>query len=153
MKKYFIIKIRIYASPYYLKKFHNQETIGLLKQHDAGKKWVEFKQKFVKFVSNKPMEYWYGEYGFSAIECALEEIQETHKIKFFDAGAFIHIYIPVDCLDIIEWVMSNVGDIPYKVLKRGVSFWEQWPSDVETWRRESYRLPENSVLRKVYQDG
>jgi len=121
MKKssdFFIIKIRCSASKYYLKKFHNHENVGIQKQWDAAGKYLDFFWKFFTYVSGITQKDFTIEYFLGARDCATEVLNETYGIHISTVNNYYEYFIPIEKVEIINWVKSNIGDIPYKIIKK-----------------------------------
>jgi len=145
-KDYNIIKLRYYTSKYYLKKFHENDTIAIKKQFEAAKKHLDFFWKFVEFLNNKTIENYVKDYGVSAAaECAVEEINETHGIIRVDNEGWYTYLVPKDKPEIYEWIKNNIDGIPYKELKNVRILWYFYKPS--TRKRDLYGK-QNVVLRR-----
>lgn len=146
-KNYFIIKLRYYASPYYMKKFRNGDPIANKKHYEASVNFNEFSRKFIEIVSERPYNYYEREYFLNSKECAYEDIHESHGIIFDQAKAYYVLMIPKEYTDIINWVKNNVN-IPFKIVKKTeLGFCDFRPT---TWKREEYKTTDEikEMLKK-----
>jgi len=116
-KDYNIIKLRYYASDYYLKKFHKGDIVGIKKHYEAAGKHLDFFWKFVEYLNGKTIKDYNEEYGFNSVGCAVEEINETHGIIRLNNEKWYTYLIPKDKVEIYEWIKNNINDIPFKELK------------------------------------
>lgn len=120
---YFIIKVRFYASRYYLKKFYNNESIGRQKHWEAAKNHTEFFWNFIEKVTGTLSDKYYEKYMFNAKECVIEELNETYGIIIVEGEGYYKYFIPKNDsnLELVEWVKKNIKN-PYKVLKKTYTF-------------------------------
>lgn len=56
-KDYYVVKVRNSASDYYIKKFHQHEKIGIVKQNEAFGKYFNFFWDFIKFITGNDSKY------------------------------------------------------------------------------------------------
>jgi hypothetical protein len=127
---YFIIKIRYYASKYYLNRFHNNDVIGLKKQYEAAQKHTKFFWDFVEHIAGK--QNYYEKYYYNTKECVLEEIHETHGIIIRQEEVFYKYFIPKNDnnLELISWMEENIKN-PYAVLRKTyIGFIDTTPSTI-----------------------
>ncbi len=144
---YYIIKLRYYTTKYYLKKFHQGDSVANKKHYDAAKKHGDFFWKFIEFVSGQTSQDVYTKYFTGSRECITEEIFETHGIIISNGEGWYTYLIPKDSVDIIKWINDNVGDIPHKEIKKYNMWWYEnyLPSSLH---RDMYRdLNEKMSLR------
>lgn len=143
-KNYFIIKLRYYASPYFMKKFHKGDAIANKKHYEAAVNYNNFIRKFIEIVSERPFSYYEKEFFLNSKECAYEDIHESHGIIIEQIKGYYILMIPKEHSDIINWVKINV-DIPFKILQKcEIGFGDYRPT---TWKREEYRTSEE--LKKI----
>ena len=132
---YYIIDVRSYTSPYYLKKFEKGEHIGVVKQYESAKAYNKFFWDFIEKVNGKTPADYYKLYT-SATECAIEEIHETHNIRIFNKEARYQYIIPkLNNEELFEWIKDNAPK--YKILSRTCSFW--YETKPTTWKREHFK--------------
>ena len=91
---YFIIKIRCYASKYYMKKFISSNSIAQKKQWEAAENYNNFYWKFIKRVTGNKMEHYFWKYMLNSKDCAQEEIHETHGIIIVNGEGYYTYFIP-----------------------------------------------------------
>lgn len=114
---YFIVKIRYYASKYYLKKFHNNDVIGLKKHHEAAKNHTDFFWAFIEKVAGK--QDYFEKYYYNIKECVLEEIHETYGIIIIQEEGFYKYFIPKNNKNskLIDWMVENIKN-PFVILRK-----------------------------------
>jgi hypothetical protein len=134
-KDFAIYKIRVYTSPYYLKKFQNNEQIGLEKQYEAAGNYWDFFWKFIKMITNKTSDYYFDVYGLSASECVIEEIHEQYGIIITNGEGWNTYLIPNDMgTFIIKWIEDNAPKYK-RIYKTYSTYVEREPT---IWKREHY---------------
>lgn len=142
---HFIIKLRYYASEYYLKLFHDGNPIGRQKHSEAARDYHIFFWNFITRVTEKEEMYFHKHYFMHATECAIEEIFETHGIYISQCEGHYTYFIPKRHIEIIKWVKDNVN-IPCTPLKKTrVGIIKTTP---DTWRREEYKT-EEELFKKL----
>lgn len=142
-KDYYIVKVRYYASPYYLKQFHEGKSKGIKKHHEAASKHSEFYWAFMERASGKNSDHFFKEFCLGARECATEEINETHGIIILFGEGWVTYLIPKDKnSDLFDWVKSEVKsrEIPNKIVGKVQLGWGDYSPT--TWQRENYKTPE-----------
>lgn len=135
-KDFYIIRLRIYASPYLLKKHYASTTEGLPKQHhERIKTYIDFNWKFVEKITGKPMSWWYSEYMMNTVDCAKEHIADKEGIFFSDREAYKYYLIPKIRKDLYDWFLENVpASLPCEVKKRFIGIWL-----LEHWRKQTFQ--------------
>lgn len=143
---YFIIKVRFYASRYYLKKFHNDEPIGIKKHWEAAKNHTEFFWNFIEKVTKKSHEDYINEYFFSSKECAIEEIHEVYGIIIVEGEGYYKYFIPRNDsnLELVEWIKINCKN-SFKILKKTYTF----VKPVSTFYRDYAKNKDTTIKRKL----
>lgn len=117
-KKYFMISLRVYASPYRLMRWHKHKCMKSYKMHcEAADRYIKFHEKFYERITGNKYDDLFFEYGCAMMDCSIEII-ESHGIIMGKGEGWQKILIPLDRTDLIEWVLTNVGEMPYKILKR-----------------------------------
>ncbi len=136
---YFIIKLRSYASPYYLKLWHEKNSsIGLKKHMEACQKSNDF---FVKLFEHVTGQDYYEEhtprYFLGAKECAIEILESDFNIILSPGEGWFEYLIPKNNPQLFQWILDNKGDIPFKITKRSnIDLYFHQPT---TWRREQFK--------------
>jgi hypothetical protein len=126
---YFIIKIRYYASEYYLNKFHNNDVAGLIKQREAAENHTKFFWDFIEKIAGK--QNYYEKYYYNIKECVLEEIHETYGIIIIEGEVYYKYFIPKNNKNsqLIDWMVENIKN-PFAVLRKtNVGFRDTTPSN------------------------
>ena len=142
-KDYHIVKVRYYASPYYLKQFHEGKIKGVKKHSEAASKHSEFYWSFIEKATGKSDDYFYKEFCFGARECATEEINETHGMIILFGEGWVTYLIPKDKnQDLFNWMISELESrkIPNKIVTRIFLGWGDYSPT--TWMRERYKTTE-----------
>jgi hypothetical protein len=139
-KDYFIIKLRTYASPYYLKLWHEKNSvIGLKKHHEAAAKHQDFFERLYEYITKSKYNDLFFEYGLSLGDCAREIIDSDYGIILNRGEAWQTYVIPKEKTELISWFMDNIGDIPYKILKRSRIILDFHKPNSTFWR-DRFRL-------------
>lgn len=149
-KDYYIIKVRCYASPYYLKLFHSKDedksTLGRMKQMDAGQADYKFFWGFIKQLTGKSEKEFQELYWFDARDCACEEIKETYGVLVTHNESCNRYYLPKNETnhEVFQWMQKNAPNT-FKVLKKTyVTFLDSTPT---TWKRE-WALEKSKDIRE-----
>lgn len=145
--QYFIIKLRYYASPHYLKLWHEKNSaIGLKKHHEAAVTHNDFFWKFVERVTGKTHRDFVIEYGMFASECATEELEADHKLVLLKGEGWFNYLIPKENTELIDWFLEHSKHIYRKIVNRiKIVFAFHQPT---TWKREEYQQDE--AHRKLF---
>lgn len=142
-KDYYIVKVRYYASPYYLKRFHEGKSIGLTKHHEAALKHNGFYWSFMERVTGKSDKKFFNEFCFGARECAAEEINETHGIIILHGEGWVTYLLPKEKnSDLFDWMNLELKsrEVPNKIVSKIQLGWGDYSPT--TWMRERYKTPE-----------
>lgn len=118
-KDFFIFKLNYYADKKVLDRWHAYEGLPVPAQHiERAQLSNDFLWALAEKVTNKKQKEWREEFLFDTIECALEEMAETHQIyRWLFRDGWYTYFIPKKHEDIISWVIKNIKS-PYKILKR-----------------------------------
>lgn len=126
-------KIRIYHRPskYIMKKYHEEhknifnednkiKTTKYIKIFDIHIKiMLDFKWKFIEYISGFKLDMWYNFYMYDTTECAIEYIWESTDILIIKDRNYYTFYIPKRYQEYYEWVLNNIPKkFKYKILKR-----------------------------------
>jgi hypothetical protein len=140
-KKYFIIKLRQYASEYHLERWLKfNDNKGHLKHIEACKKHQVFFEKLYEHLTGNKYNDLFYEYGFSIKDCASEIIESDYGILLPRGEGWQKYLIPKDNQELIDWFMDNKGDIPFKILKKTNIWLKQ--HEPSTYWRDTFRLSE-----------
>ena len=142
-KDYHIFKVRYYASPYYLKQFHERKSKGIKKHHEAAQKHHDFYWAFIEKATGKNSDHFFKEFSLGARECATEEINETHGIVILFGEGWVTYLIPKDKnSDLFDWMNLELESrkIPNKIVSKVQLGWGDYSPT--TWQREHYKTPE-----------
>lgn len=142
-KDYHIVKVRYYASPYYLKQFHEGKSKAVKKHHEAAAKHSEFYWSFIERASGKNSDHFFKEFCLGARECATEEINETQGIIILFGEGWVTYLIPKDKnSELFDWVKSEIKsrEIPSKIVSKVQLGWGDYSPT--TWQRKNYKTPE-----------
>lgn len=128
-KDFFIIKLRYYASEYYLKKFHNGDPTGRIKHSEAANRHMAFLYDFIHRVTGHTLEYYTNRYGhrkgimFNMKEKLLQRLIKKYNIVVSEGEGWYTYHIPKGETELIEWVIKETSErkIPSKQLKRSRS--------------------------------
>lgn len=136
----FVIKLRKYASPYYLKLWHEKNNhIGHLKHIEAGKRHFEFFIKLYEHVTKTKYDDLFFEYAFSMADCAKEILESDYQILQFEGEAYTTYVFDKDNSELISFFMDNITEIPYKIMKRS-RYWMWYDKPQTTYLRDLFRL-------------
>lgn len=142
---YFIFKLRYYADKRILDRFGPSHT----QHYERAKLSHEFLWALVEKVTNKKEEYWHQEYIFNSVECALEEIAETHGIhRWVFRDAYYTYFIPKEHIEIIEWIKLNIKS-PYKILKKSSSGYVAEAKDLQ-YHRNASKIHTEEFKHKIF---
>lgn len=117
-RDYYIIRLRINTTKYYLKKFHNYEQIGLIKQRDAVEKYLDFFWNFVNLITGRDSKYYYINYN-SSVDCAKEELNDFDiHVKLLRTD-YDYYFIPKteENISIVRWMFEN-AKVDIKIVKK-----------------------------------
>ena len=118
-RDYFIIKLRVYASEYHLRRWHDHGIRESHRKHvESCARHQEFFEKLYEHVTGNSYHDLFFEYSFAMGDCAREILESEHGIIMNRGEAWQTYILPKERHDLIEWFIQNVGDIPHKVLKR-----------------------------------
>lgn len=140
----FVIKLRKYASPYYLNLWHKKNSrIGHLKHIEAADKYHKFFVKLYEHVTKTKYDDLFFEYGLSMGDCAREILHSDYQILQFEGGAYTTYAFDKDNTELISFFMDNITEIPYKILKRS-RYWMWYDKPQTTRLRDLFRLDPES---------
>lgn len=117
---FYIFKVRVYASSYYLKKFHLGDKTAHRKQHETAKLANDFFWQFFLAATKYDMLYVYTKYGFSGKECAVEYLRDIDIIHKKGSEAWDVYLIPKSNTQLIHFVEEylELNKITYKKVKK-----------------------------------
>ena len=117
---YFIIKLRVYASKYYLNLWHKKgNMLGHKKHCEACDKHNKFFIKFYEHVTGQSYRDILINYAYGTKECAVEILESEHNVVLgWQGEEWFSYLIPKTNTELIQWILDNKGDIPFKIMKR-----------------------------------
>lgn len=115
---YFHIKLRSYASPYMLNKFHKGDLNANKAQMDAARKIVDFFWKLVEEVTGHDSSYYYLTYKGFGKEYAVADLYHKSGICIAGGEGWYYYIIPKQDKKLIKWFLDNSSHIKQVVLKR-----------------------------------
>lgn len=139
-KNVYIIKLRKYASPYYLKLWHEKNSnIGYQKHLEAAKKYHEFFIKLYEFVTKSHYNNLFNTYGGSMSDCAKEILHNDYQILQFEGEAYTTFVFNKNNSELISFFTENITNIPHKIMKRS-RYWMHYNQPPSNYFRETFKL-------------
>jgi hypothetical protein len=140
-KNVFIIKLRVHASPYYLKLWHGggpRSRIGHLKHIEACDNYFKFFEKLYEHVTNEKYDDLFYKYGFGMGDCAKEILHSDYQILQFEGGDYKTFVFNKNNTELIKFFMDNIENISYKILKRS-RYWMHYSRPQTTYMRDIFK--------------
>lgn len=109
-KDYYLLKIQIY--PDVRSKRHTGQ-IDHKKYAEMYESYMEFRDKFIEKVFNKPITWFYQQHVTLTYDVVKEYLEVWYQIKIGDHESHIGIYIPWKYPNLIQWVKDNRPKLPF----------------------------------------
>lgn len=141
-KDYFIIKVKCYADRRILDQFGLSHP-----QHwERAQLSLDFFWALVEKVTGENQNYFFEKYMFNTMDCAKEEIQDTHNILQYDIESHYLYFIPKEHKKIIDWIIENIKS-PHKILKKTHTGYRIQDTD---YRRKESLLQTEKFKDKIF---
>jgi hypothetical protein len=87
---------------------------------EACDRHIKFFVSLYEHVTGTKYNDLFLEYSLAMGDCAHEILESDYGIIMSTGEAWKTYVIPKEKIELIEWFMQNIGDIPYKILKRSL---------------------------------